>query len=106
MPQGSAAPHRSSSRPSLSTPRARRLNFLSAPLNFLSAGRRGRQPAVGQAGAPLDEEAIARLRAQSGGELGPIYEDGGVPVLGLARALAGEKWNDVVREHFLTSDKS
>lgn len=49
----------------------------------------------------LDEagEALAR-RADPA--LGRVMQDGGTPVHGLARALAGEEWDALAREFFLT----
>ena len=35
-------------------------------------------------------------------ELGQVLQDGGTPVHGIARALAGERWDDLAREYFLT----
>lgn len=48
------------------------------------------------------EEALDGIRLQSGEDLGIVYQDGGVPVSGMARALYGEKWDGAVRELFLT----
>ena len=56
------------------------------------------------------EDTVAALRRESGGSLGPVaqdggqlvYQDGGMPVSGIARALAGEKWEETVKAHFLT----
>lgn len=56
------------------------------------------------------EDTVDALRRESGGVLGPVaqdggqlvYQDGGAPVSGIARALAGEKWEETVRVHFLT----
>ena len=35
-------------------------------------------------------------------ELGQVLQDGGTPVHGIARALAGERWDELAREYFLT----
>ena len=56
------------------------------------------------------EDTVDGLRRESGGSLGPVaqdggqlvYQDGGMPVSGIARALAGEKWEETVKAHFLT----
>ncbi|MGE5188687.1 MAG: glycine cleavage system protein H [Gemmatimonadota bacterium] len=56
------------------------------------------------------EDTVDGLRQASGGSLGPVaqdggqlvYQDGGMPVSGIARALAGEKWEETVKAHFLT----
>ncbi len=48
------------------------------------------------------EEAEARISLQLAPELGRVLQDGGVPVHGIARALAGDKWDDLARQFFLT----
>ncbi|MGE5663422.1 MAG: glycine cleavage system protein H [Deltaproteobacteria bacterium] len=56
------------------------------------------------------EDTVDGLRRESGGTLGPVaqdggqlvYQDGGMPVSGIARALAGERWEETVKAHFLT----
>jgi glycine cleavage system H lipoate-binding protein len=48
------------------------------------------------------EEALNGIRLQSGESLGIVYQDGGVPVSGMAKALYGEEWDGAVRELFLT----
>lgn len=48
------------------------------------------------------EEALHGLRLTMGGNLGPVYQDGGLPVSGIAKAIYGEDWDKEVREHFLT----
>ena len=56
------------------------------------------------------EDTVDELRRESGGTLGPVaqdggqllYQDGGMPVSGIARALAGENWEETVKAHFLT----
>ena len=35
-------------------------------------------------------------------ELGRVLQDGGAPVHGIARALAGDGWEALAREHFRT----
>jgi hypothetical protein len=35
-------------------------------------------------------------------ELGRVLQDGGTPVHGIARALAGDEWQALAREHFRT----
>jgi glycine cleavage system H lipoate-binding protein len=57
------------------------------------------------------EDAIHSLRLRSGEELGALYndggvtmQDGGVPVDGIARALAGDSWESLVKEHLLTAN--
>jgi glycine cleavage system H lipoate-binding protein len=48
------------------------------------------------------EESLNGIRLQGGESLGMVYQDGGVPVSGMARALYGEEWDGAVRELFLT----
>ncbi len=56
------------------------------------------------------EDTVDGLRRTSGGSLGPVaqdggqlvYQDGGMPVSGIARALAGDKWEETVKAHVLT----
>ncbi len=45
------------------------------------------------------EEALARRMSP---ELGRVLQDGGAPVHGIARALAGDEWDVLARECFLT----
>lgn len=48
------------------------------------------------------EEASDVLAQRMSPELGTVLQDGGTPVDGLARALAGEQWDTIARQHFLT----
>jgi glycine cleavage system H protein len=48
------------------------------------------------------QESLNGIRLQSGESLGMVYQDGGVPVSGMAKALYGEKWEGAVRELFQT----
>lgn len=48
------------------------------------------------------EGLVEVLRERVGGGLGPVYHDGGQPVSGIARALAGDRWDEVTSEFFLT----
>jgi glycine cleavage system H protein len=48
------------------------------------------------------EEAEAQIALRLSPELGRVLQDGGVPVHGVARALAGDKWTDLARQFFLT----
>jgi glycine cleavage system H lipoate-binding protein len=48
------------------------------------------------------ELAADLLRARLSSEAGLVYEDGGVPVDGIARSLDPETWDDMAREFFLT----
>jgi glycine cleavage system H protein len=48
------------------------------------------------------EDASERLAARLSPELGRVLQDGGVPIHGIAQALAGEAWDDLARGFFLT----
>jgi glycine cleavage system H protein len=48
------------------------------------------------------DEAGDRLALRLAPELGQVLQDGGTPVHGIARALAGERWDELAREYFLT----
>lgn len=57
------------------------------------------------------EEALHGLRVHSGGSLGALYpdgglpiQDGGIPVHGIARALDGNRWAELAKKHFLTDE--
>lgn len=50
------------------------------------------------------EQAAERLSAMMGGELGTVLQDGGLPVPGFARQLAGERWPELAAELLLTGD--
>ncbi len=47
-------------------------------------------------------EALNGIRMQNGESLGLVYQDGGAPVSGMAKALYGEEWDQEVRKLFLT----
>ncbi len=48
------------------------------------------------------EDALENLRARIGGNLGVVYQDGGLPVRGIARALDPQKWDEIAKEFLLT----
>lgn len=48
------------------------------------------------------EEAEAQLALRLSPELGQVLQDGGTPIHGVARALAGDEWDDLARQFFLT----
>ncbi len=48
------------------------------------------------------QEAMESLFAQQASDLGMVYQDGGQPVDGLARALDPEHWDKIAAKHFLT----
>jgi glycine cleavage system H protein len=49
------------------------------------------------------EETVDSLRARMGEDLGLVYQDGGVLVSGIAKALAPEKWDEVAKEYLMSS---
>lgn len=49
------------------------------------------------------EEVRENLLARMNYNLGAVYQDGGVPIDGIARSLDRNRWDKVVREFFLTS---
>lgn len=51
------------------------------------------------------EESLNGIRQQGGEELGIVYQDGGVPVSGMAKALYGKEWVGAVRALFLTEEE-
>jgi glycine cleavage system H lipoate-binding protein len=48
------------------------------------------------------EDAEAQLALRMSPELGQVLQDGGAPVHGIARALAGDEWDGLARQFFLT----
>lgn len=48
------------------------------------------------------ENSLDKLRPSNPEELGPVLQDGGLPVDGLARALGGERWDTLAKTHLLT----
>jgi len=64
---------------------------------------------TGQMARQWMSSVLERLRAetgkavqQEGPPLGTVYQDGGTPVRGIARALAGDRWEEMARGYFLT----
>ena len=54
------------------------------------------------AGRRMLEDASEMLVRRMDPELGRVLQDGGAPVHGIARALAGDSWEEFAREYFLT----
>jgi glycine cleavage system H protein len=50
----------------------------------------------------LLEDASERLALRMSPELGRVLQDGGAPIHGIARELAGDGWDDLARSFFLT----
>jgi glycine cleavage system H lipoate-binding protein len=48
------------------------------------------------------EEVCENLRARISPDLGRVYQDGGLPIYGIARGLDRERWDEVCRDFFLT----
>jgi glycine cleavage system H protein len=48
------------------------------------------------------EDALEKLHPVRQEMLGPVLQDGGLPVDGIAKALGGERWGEVARTHLLT----
>lgn len=46
--------------------------------------------------------AASRVGLSGDSAMGAVLQDGGVPLLGFARALEGERWTEVAEEHLLT----
>jgi glycine cleavage system H lipoate-binding protein len=61
-----------------------------------------RQLLHGPAAQRLVDEAGDALALRVSPELGHVLQDGGAPVHGLARALAGDAWADLARSFLLT----
>ena len=50
------------------------------------------------------EKTADTLRERMGGELGVMYQDGGLPVSGIAKALSPDGWDKMAREFLLTQE--
>jgi glycine cleavage system H lipoate-binding protein len=48
------------------------------------------------------ESSLEKLHPVGPESVGPVLADGGLPVEGIARALGGEKWEELARTHLLT----
>jgi len=48
------------------------------------------------------ENALDNLQPIRHESLGPVLQDGGLPLDGIARVLGGEKWQDLAKGHLLT----
>lgn len=48
------------------------------------------------------DQTLNSLRERMGGELGIVYQDGGVPISGIAKILSPMNWDEIVKEYFLT----
>jgi glycine cleavage system H protein len=50
------------------------------------------------------EKTADTLRERMGGELGVVYQDGGLPVSGIAKALSPDAWDKMASEFLLTQE--
>jgi hypothetical protein len=48
------------------------------------------------------ENALDKLHPIHGESLGPVLQDGGLPVEGIARILGGDQWVELAKRHLLT----
>jgi hypothetical protein len=48
------------------------------------------------------ESALDKLHPLHGESLGPVLQDGGLPLEGIARVLGGDEWVDLAKTHLLT----
>ena len=58
---------------------------------------------TGRLAAAWMERTMDTLRERMGEDLGLVYQDGGIPVTGIAKALSPDKWDEVAREYLLSS---
>jgi glycine cleavage system H lipoate-binding protein len=49
------------------------------------------------------EQTVDALRSRSGGNLGIVLQDGGIPALGIAKNLSLDKWDEVAAEFLMSS---
>ncbi len=64
----------------------------------------GRNLLSGKVARAWMESALERLHPIPHESLGPVLQDGGVPVEGIARAIGGEQWPEVARAHLLVDE--
>ena len=50
------------------------------------------------------EETADILREKMGSDLGVVYQDGGLPISGIAKALAPDEWDKMASEFLLTQE--
>jgi hypothetical protein len=48
------------------------------------------------------ENALDKLHPLHGETIGPVLQDGGLPVEGIARVLGGAEWVELAKTHLLT----
>lgn len=59
---------------------------------------------AGETARRWTEQAADKLRARLSPDAGLVYQDGGVPVDGIARSLEPERWDELAKEFFLTKE--
>lgn len=50
------------------------------------------------------EETINNLRKKIAGDLGIVFQDGGLPIIGFVRNLSPDKWDEIANEFLLTNE--
>lgn len=50
------------------------------------------------------EKTADELRERMGSEVGVVYQDGGIPITGIAKALSPDAWDKMAREFLLTQE--
>ena len=50
------------------------------------------------------EKTADELRERMGGEVGVVYQDGGLPISGIAKALSPDAWDKMASEFLLTQE--
>jgi glycine cleavage system H protein len=50
------------------------------------------------------DKTADELREKMGSEIGTVYQDGGLPVSGIAKALSPDAWDKIAREFLLTHE--
>jgi glycine cleavage system H protein len=50
------------------------------------------------------EKTADALRERMGGEVGAVYQDGGIPITGIAKALSPDAWDKMASEFLLTQE--
>jgi len=69
----------------------------------LSAGLKGLLK--GRLAAKWMEEVSDDLFLRMNNDLGMVYQDGGLPVEGMARTLDKDRWDEIVRDFFMVADQ-
>ncbi len=86
----------------LAEPYAQGWLFKVKPARF---GANAHQLMQGEAARAWLETAAEKLAAKMNPELGRVLQDGGAPVSGIAQELEPERWDELARRLFLTSEE-